>query len=404
VAPESACRGSFSSFNEVMNAPVSRRTFVAASALAVALGPPLLAVPAGKYRAAIIGHTKQGDYGHGLDVIFNDRQNIEVVGVADPDSEGRNKAKERCRAPRGYADYREMLEKERPQLVSVAMRWTEHHHAICKAALETGAHLFVEKPFTTTLAEADELLALADKKKLKIAVAHQMHLAPGIVKLKAQVGEGLIGDVLHIRAHGKQDSRAGGEDMLVLGTHLFDLMRLFGGDPLWCTAHILQKGREVTVADARDATEKIGRVLGDEIEAQFAFAGGVQGTFTSRGRNRETAGHWGIEISGSKGAVRILADISPRIFVRQSVAWSDSGTKIEWQPLEPVAAKEPGGRGNARLVDDWLAAIESDRQPACSGYAGRNAIEMVMAVYQAGLGRGRVTFPLKQRAHPLFPS
>jgi predicted dehydrogenase len=387
-----------------MIAPVSRRTFLAASAITAALGPSLLAGAAGKYRAAIIGHTKQGDFGHGLDVIFNDRENVEVVAVADPDSDGRAKAKERSRARHDYADYRTMLEKERPQLVSVAMRWTEQHYPICKAALETGAHLFVEKPFTTTLAEADELLALADRKKLKIAVAHQMHLAPAILSLKSKLAEGLIGDVLQMRAHGKQDARAGGEDMLVLGTHLFDLMRLFAGDPLWCTANILQKGREVTIADARDATEKIGRVLGDEIEAQFAFAHGIQGTFTSRGRHRDTAGHWGIEINGSKGAVRILADISPRIFVRQNVAWSDSGTKIDWQPLEPVPGKEPGGRGNARLVDDWLAAIESDRQPACSGYAGRNAIEMVMAVYQAGLSRARVTFPLKQRAHPLSPS
>jgi len=388
-----------------MNAPVSRRPFLIASAVATAtVGPGLLAAAAGKYPAAIIGHTKQGDYGHGLDVIFNDRPGIEVVAVADPDDEGRSKARERSRARNDYPDYRVMLHKERPQLVSVAMRWTEQHHAVCKAALEAGAHLFVEKPFTTTLAEADELLALADKKKLKIAVAHQMHLAPAILSLKSKLAGGLIGDVLQIRAHGKQDARAGGEDMLVLGTHLFDLMRLFAGDPLWCTAHILQNGREVTIADARDATEKIGRVLGDEIEAQFAFGNGIHGTFTSRARHRETAGPWGIEITGSKGAVRILADISPRIFVRQSGAWSDSGTKIDWQPLEPLTGKEPGGRGNARLVDDWLAAIETDRQPACGGYAGRNAIEMVMAVYQAGLSRGRVTFPLKQRAHPLSPS
>lgn len=386
-----------------MNAPVSRRTFLGSSACAAALAPSLLVGASAKYRAAIIGHTKQGDYGHGLDVLFNGRENIEVVAVADPDNDGRAKAKERCRARNDYADYRELLAKERPQLVSVAMRWTEQHHAICKAALESGAHLFVEKPFTTTLAEADDLLGMAQRKNLKIAVAHQMRLAPGIVALKSRLGEGLIGDLLQIRAHGKQDSRAGGEDMLVLGTHLFDLMRLFAGDPLWCTAHILQKGREVRVADTRDATEKIGPVLGDEIEAQFAFPNGVHGTFTSRARNREIAGHWGIEIFGSKGAVRILADIAPRVFVRQTPSWSDTGAKIELQSLDPAHAgvKEPGGRGNARLVDDWLAAIESNREPASSGRTARGAIEMVMAVYQAGLSRGRVSFPLKQREHPL---
>lgn len=383
---------------------VSRRGFLGATLAGAAMvgsGSVFAAERAAKYRAAVIGHTKAGDYGHGLDVLFSGRENIEVMAVADPENEGRAKAKERCRARSDYADYRQLLQKERPQLVSVAMRWTDQHHAICKAALEIGAHLFVEKPFTTTLAEADDLLDLAKRKNLKIAVAHQMRLAPGIVALKSKLGEGLIGDLIQIRAHGKQDARAGGEDMLVLGTHLFDLMRLFAGDPQWCTAHILQKGSEVTVADARDATEKIGRVLGDEIEAQFGFPNGVHSTFTSRGRNREAAGHWGIELVGSKGVARILADIGPRIFVRQAPAWSDAGAKIEWQPLDPAAVKESSGRGNARLVDDWLAAIESNREPASSGLTARNAIEMVMAVYQAGLSRGRVSLPLEQREHPL---
>jgi predicted dehydrogenase len=384
----------------------SRRKFLAATiAGSAALSSYQLGAATGdKYRATVIGDTGHGDYGHGLDVVFTNRDNIEVLAIADPDEAGRVKAKTRSKALRDYKDYREMLAKEKPQLVSVAMRWTEHHHAICKAALEAGAHLFVEKPFTTTLAEADDLLALAQRKNLKIAVAHQMRLAPGILALKTQLQEGLIGDLLQIRAHGKQDARAGGEDMLVLGTHLFDLMRLFAGDPLWCSAQVLHNGREATVNDARKAGENIGPVLGDEIEAQFAFPKSVHGTFTSRGRNRETAGHWGIELIGSKGVARILADISPRIFVRQAAPWSDSGTKIEWQPFEPAQAggKEPSGRGNARLIDDWLAAIETDREPASSGRTATNAIEMVMAVYQAGLRRARVNLPLKDRGHPLL--
>ncbi|MCI0748175.1 MAG: Gfo/Idh/MocA family oxidoreductase [Verrucomicrobia subdivision 3 bacterium] len=386
-------------------AAVTRRQFVGSlTVTASVLASPrmIFGADAKKYRAAIIGHTKHGDYGHGLDVLFNGRENIEVVAVADPDADGRAKAKERCRALRDYADYRELVAKERPQLVSVAMRWTDRHHAICKAALEAGAHIFVEKPFTTTLAEADDLLAIAKSKRLKIAVAHQMRLAPAIQLLKQRLSEGLIGDLLQIRAHGKQDARAGGEDMLVLGTHLFDLMRLLAGDPAWCTAQIRHQGREATRADARKAAENIGPILGDEIEAQFAFPNGVHGSFTSRGRNRQTAGHWGIEIAGSSGALRILADIVPRIFVRRGVEWSDAGGKTEWERFQvPTPGKDGTGAANARLVDDWLGAIESDREPTCSGEAGMKAIEMVMAVYQAGLIGARVSLPLKDRRHPL---
>jgi predicted dehydrogenase len=384
----------------------NRREFLVASAAisATLATPRLMAAETKRYRAAVIGHTGAGDYGHGLDIVFNGRDNIEVVAVADPDDAGRAKAKQRARAQHDYRDYHEMLAKEKPNLVSIAMRWSDPHHAICKAALETGAHLYVEKPFTTTLAEADELIALAEEKNLKIAVAHQMHLAPVVQALKRKLSDSIIGDLLQIRAHGKQDSRAGGEDMVVLGTHLFDLMRLFGGDPLWCTAQVLHRGREATANDARTAGEKIGAVLGDEIEAQFGFPKGVHGTFTSRGRNRETAGHWGIEFIGSKGAIRILADIVPRVFVRSAVSWSDSGAKAEWTPMpwDRPADFKPGVDGaNARMLDDLLASIETNRKPACSASDATAAIEMVMAVYQAGLSHERVTFPLKQRKHPL---
>ena len=81
-------------------------------------------------RAAIIGHTGRGDYGHGLDVLFNDLPGVQVVAIADPVAAGREAAAKRCGALRQYADYREMLAKEKPQLVSIAPRWSDQHHAV----------------------------------------------------------------------------------------------------------------------------------------------------------------------------------------------------------------------------------------------------------------------------------
>jgi predicted dehydrogenase len=106
-----------------------------------------------------------------MDLVFADRPGIEIVALADPDEAGRAKAQQRVRARKTYADYREMLEKERPQLVSVCPRWTDQHHAMVRAALAVGAHVYCEKPFTRTLAEADDLLATAQRTNRKIAVA-----------------------------------------------------------------------------------------------------------------------------------------------------------------------------------------------------------------------------------------
>jgi predicted dehydrogenase len=383
----------------------SRREFLAGTAaLATAATVPgrASAAEGSKLRAAVIGHTGRGDYGHGLDVLFTGRADVELAAVADPDPAGRAKAAEKIKAPRHYADWRELLDKERPQLVSMAMRQADQHHEIGLAVLRSGAHLFSEKPFVTCPAESDELLAEAQKRGLRIAVAHQMRSSPALAALKQAIGGGLIGDLLELRAFGKQDARAGGEDMIVLGSHLFDLMRLFAGDPQWCAARVLHQSRDITRADARVMKDNVGPVAGDEVSAQFAFANGVAGSFTSRGRQRDLTGQWGIELLGSKGAARILANIPPQVFVLKPGAWKPEGRADEWRKFEGTPATvETFPLANARLVDDWLAAIREKREPACSGRNGAWAVEMVMAVYQSALTGQRASFPLKTRGHAL---
>ena len=385
---------------------INRRIFLTgATSLAVATALAAHQDDRRLHRAAVIGATGRGDYGHGLDVIFNGLPGVDVVAVADHHEQGREKAKQRSGARRAYADYREMLEKEKPGLASIAPRWTEEHHAMAMAALEAGAHLIMEKPITTTPAEADEILALAAKKNLRVAVAHQMHLAPSIVMMKKAVDSGLIGDLLELRTWGKQDARAGGEDMMVLGTHLFDLMRLFAGDPAWCSARVLWRGKEIEKRDARQAGEKIGPVAGDDIHATFGFADSVIGSFTSRAKLRERSGHWGIELIGTRTSARILADISPRVYLMDETKWSDAGRDAKWIRWEKDQSLSAESRtttaANRRVADDWLAAINERRDPECSGANAAKAVEMVMAIYRASLTRSRVALPLAQRDHPL---
>jgi predicted dehydrogenase len=386
-----------------MNSPaITRRTFAKQLSVAAAFAPALLNAADERtgLTAAVIGHTGRGDYGHGLDAIFQNRPGVKLVALSDADESGRKRTAEKIHAPRQYADYRELLDKEQPNLVSVAMRHADLHYPIALAALKSDAHVYCEKPFTTTPAEADELLREAEARKLKIAVAHTMRMTPVITRLKQALREGLIGDLVEMRAYGKQDSRAGGEDMMVLGSHLFDLMRLFAGDPQWCSARVLWEGRDITANDGRLVKDNVGLVAGDEVFAQFGFAKGVNATFTSAAKLRETIGHWGIELLGSKGGVRVNCDIAPNVFLRHSTEWQASGKTDEWKPLDAALIKSPPEH-NLGPVGDWLDAVAKDHEPECSGRNGAWAVEMVMAVYHAALSKMRVEFPLKNRAHPL---
>ena len=211
------------------------------SVLAVGLNAATGSSAAPRLKAAIIGDTGRGNYGHGIDMIFAGRTNIEVVALSDPNDAGRAKVQQRTGARRTYADYREMIERERPDLVAIGPRWSDQHHAMASAALQAGAHVYSEKPLTQTLAAADSLIALATQNGRKIAVAHPTRIAPSTLHMKRRLEDGLIGDLVGIRLHGKQDKRAGGEDLVVLGDHQMDLVRFFAGDPEWCSARVLHQ-------------------------------------------------------------------------------------------------------------------------------------------------------------------
>src|SRR5262245_65578113 len=102
---------------------------------------------ASTYRVAIIGSTGRGDYGHGLDVAWKAIPQAEIVALADDDEKGRAAAVERSGAKTAYADYRQMIEKEKTQIDSICQRWIDRHHEMMRACVGQGMHVFVDSAY-----------------------------------------------------------------------------------------------------------------------------------------------------------------------------------------------------------------------------------------------------------------
>jgi len=234
---------------------------------------------AAKYRVAVIGRTGKGNYGHGLDTVWLKCDRAEIVAVADENEAGRAAAVKRIGAKNAHADYREMLAKEKPQIVSVADRWPDCHRDMVIACAEAGASIFLEKPVSQNLQQADEMIAACEKHHVKCAIAHQTRYSPRVKAAKDLIASGKLGDILEVRGRGKEDQRGGGEDLMVLGTHSLDLMRHLVGDARWCFARIQQGGRKAVLADVRQAGEQIGPIVGDHIAAEYGFDSLVVGSF-----------------------------------------------------------------------------------------------------------------------------
>lgn len=363
------------------------------------------------YRVAVIGRTGKGDYGHGLDVVWKALDNVEVVAVADEDEKGRAAAAGRLGARAAYADYRQMLEKERPQVVSVAPRWLDAHRDMVIACAQAGASVFLEKPMCRSLAEADEIVTACETHHVKLAIAHQTRYSPRLRVVRELIAEGRLGDLVELRGRGKEDGRGGGEDLMVLGTHVFDLMRFLAGDARWCHARVSQGGRPATRADVREGGEGMGATTGDNIHATYGFDRGTVGTFGTHRARLGAGTRFGLEVCGTKGVIQLTTGSLPAAYFLDDPSWFPGRSKRSWQEITSAGLGKPeplkdGGlaQGNGWIARDFLEAIEQDRQPLGGMYDGRAALEMILAVYESHRTGGPVNLPLKNRQHPLAAS
>ncbi len=361
-----------------------------------------------KYRVGVIGRTGKGNYGHGLDTVWREIPVTQVVAVADESKPGRTAAAKKTGAAKAYADYREMLETEKLDIVAVAPRWIDQHREMALACAEHGCHVFIEKPFCRDLVEADEVVQAFDSKHLKLVIAHQSRFSPIVVKVKELIAQGVIGDVIELRAHGKEDRRGGGEDLWVLGTHVLDLSRVIVGDPIECSATVLNENHLVGPNDVYDGAEGIGPLAGDNVAAMYRFENGVTGYFGSVRDRGGRPTRFGLEIFGSKGVFQIASGYTGDVQVLVDSSWAPGRTNSKWQRVstngidKPETLKASGNHtGNVKIVEALIHSIENDTQPDGNIQDARAATEMIAAIFESHRLRRTVSFPLENRKNPL---
>lgn len=358
-----------------------------------------------------MGDTGRGNYGHGIDLAWVGLPGVEYVAVADEDPAGRQAAMQRTSAPQSYADYREMLDRERPHFVSVCPRWLNRHAELVLACAEAGVRgVFMEKPMAGSLAECDAMLAACERTGMRLAVAHGRRFDPWVQRLRALVTDGRIGPLRALTARGKGDQRGGAEDLMVLGTHVLDLARLFAGDVSWTWGRVTQDGRDLRPVQVVDGAEGMGSSGGDGVLAHYAFHSGVAGTFESR-RDQGANGTplFGLTLHGAEGILSYRCDQREPLFYYPRPS-AEPGSGAEWAHLDvgcaelppdaPPACRRDDLSRNQQQALDLIDAVELDREPYTSGADARAAVEMAAAVMESHRCGARVAVPLANRENP----
>ncbi len=315
-----------------------------------------------------------------------------------------------------YDDLASMLDEAAPDVLIVATHAPLHYQQVM-LALHRGVHVLCEKPLALNLAEADQMVETSDARGLKLAVNHIKRASHGNAIARNLIQSGAIGTPSYIRGEGK-GGRWAGSELMEMGTHLFDWLRLLAGDPAWLFAHITQDGRTATVADIMPSLalpyreRDCGLVLGERAFCALGLPGGLHAdvSFLSQPDGSDTG--YGLDICGTEGTLALRRSVGTDIFLQRATHRGPLGTPAweqipvdEFAGLEPPAApRDAAGERLAlqrRLLRDLLQAIAEDRAPESSGHAARQALELSMAVWESQREGRPVALPLGNRAHPL---
>jgi len=388
---------------------MKRRAFVTTT-FAASLAAHSSFAAESKLRVAVIGHTGRGNYGHGIDTMWLDLPETQIVGVADADATGLAAAQKKLKVKKGFADYAQMLKALKPDIAAIGPRHIDQHRDMILAAIEAGVKgIYMEKPFCRSLAEADEIIAACKAKGVKLAIAHRNRYHPVLPRITQLIKDGAIGQVLEFRARGKEDARGGALDLWVLGGHLFNLIHFFAGEPLSCSASVLLKAKPVTKADLTEGAEGVGPLAGNEVHARFEMQSGVPAFFDSvQNAGVRTTG-FGVQIIGTQGIIDLRIDEEPLAQYLKGSPFDPVKEPRTWLPITSAGIGKPEPISDIKSVmnhvfggRDLISAMKENREPLCSAEDGRVILEMVSGVFESHRLNGqRVALPLKDRVNPL---
>lgn len=294
-----------------------------------------------------------------------------ITTVSDIDEEKMKKFAEDFDVETCYNDYIEMLEKEKPDIVSICT-WPAQHAAI---AIEVAKHgvkgILCEKPMGIDLGEADAMIEACKKNNVKLAIDHQLRFGGNYVAAKKLLEDGAIGDLFRIYAV------CGGGDLKDNATHTIDLMRYIHGDkPIeWVFGQI----------------ERIGDLKRYGLDSEQFAVGYMKFNDNVRGIievGQDTApGYHYISCYGSEGEIQLSVPGGPGIRMKTKASGGD------WITPECPPTTGP--------VEDLIESIEEDRPHRSSGEQGRATHEVLMAIYESSRRRRRVQLPMEEKESPL---
>lgn len=299
-----------------------------------------------------------------------------------------------------YTDYKQMLAENEITLVSIATE-SGIHAEIALHCIDQGINVIIEKPMAMSMADAEEIIRRSEEKGVKVSACHQNRFNIAVQEMRRAVESGRFGRLSHGSIHVRWNRNKGYYDQAPWrGTwaqdggclmnqciHGIDLLRWMMGDEV-------EEVYGVTKQQFHDylEAEDIGMAV---VKFKNGAVGTIEGTTNVYPQNLEET----LYLFGETGTVKLGGTSTNNIDVWD---FADEGDEDKKNKGLQEATSNVYGNGHTSLFADMMDSIENDRKPYVDAAAGRNALEMILAIYQSAATGKPVKIPLQNVASTDF--
>lgn len=347
-----------------------------------------------KYRVALIGCGRIS-YKH-VDGVGK-MPNAEIVAVCDNILSKAEKYAQQLKVP-AYSDYKEMLEKEKVDVVSV-LTPSGMHCEIAIYAMNQGKHVIVEKPMDLRLSRADQMIEAADRNGVRLFVVKQNRFNSAVVKAREALDSGRFGKLVlgtvrvrwsRNQAYYNQESWRGtwefdGGVLTNQASHHIDLLQWFFGD--------------VESVMSMTSTSLVNIEAEDTGLAILKFTNGALGVIEATTATRPDDLEGSLSILGENGSVVIGGFAVNKINTWKFVDPTEEDKEI----IEKYGENPPNvyGFGHEAYLRHVFESLESGKNALVDGFAGKKSLEIINAIYESAVTGKKVFIHNQYNNSPL---
>jgi UDP-N-acetyl-2-amino-2-deoxyglucuronate dehydrogenase len=316
------------------------------------------------YRVAFIGCGKRAQE-HAVGVLADHR--CEVIALSDISTE----SAEALNANFGlnatlYTDHKEMLAKEKPDIVLICL-WTPLHLPVFRDCAEAGVKAVLsEKPMSATWGECQEMARISETTGCQLTFTLQRRFATGNQTVRRLIKDGKIGQVLRMDLYSPPN-------LLDCGIHTFDQAMSYMDET---------PAKWVLGAVDTSVTHNWFNVPSESVATGLiVFENGVRANIQAGGPDMDIWG--GVRVIGSEGFLEVMWDGE----IRGGSIYADPSWKPEVE-VTPAAEQMKG------LVSNALDCLETGKEPELSAIKALRASEIIFAFYESVRRNARVELPL----------